>query len=142
MAANPSPAEILMGAEAERHELMAQETRNHLSNVRSEASRHEQTIAHIESVFQLRILPVPEVPYWITNARKADIETAMRQLRVADDVTLAGWLADIEVPGHVTPDLPGLRRLLAEASSDPDKVYPAWIMAQALLQVSKRAARS
>jgi hypothetical protein len=45
---------VLADAERERHTLMAQEARYHLGNLRTEATRHEDALAHIENVFRLR----------------------------------------------------------------------------------------
>lgn len=132
-------AEVLAVAEDERHTLLAQAARDHLSNIRSETRRYEEQLEHIESVFQMRLLPVPEVPEWITDARKADIASALRLVEAAGDADLAAWLEKTSSPG------PGLsraflRRQLARAASEPARVYDAWIMASQILQVARSAA--
>ena len=132
---NPTPAEILAVAEDERHTLLAGAARDHLSNVRSETRRYEEQLEHIESVFQMRIQPVSDVPEWITAARKDDIAAAIRLVDSAGDITLAAWLAKTSDPG------PGvsrafLRRQLARAASEPARVYPSWLAAVRILKAA------
>jgi len=132
---NPDPAEILAVAEDERHTLLAQAARNHLSNVRSEARRYEDELAHIESVFQMQLLPVPEVPEWITVNRKTDIAAALRIIDAVDDAQLAAWFAQTSDPG-AGASRAFVRRQLARAASEPARIYDAWITARQILLVS------
>ena len=134
---DPAPATILAVAENERHTLLAQAAQDHLSRVEAETRRYRDELAHIESVFASRLTPVPEVPEWITSARKATIAQALRLIDASSTVDLMGWLALTSVPGPGTSGT-ALRLLLAKAASEPGKVYEAWLAASQLLQVSGR----
>lgn len=139
LAVQPAAGEILAAAEDERHTLLTQAAREHLSRMRAEARRYEEELAHIESVFALRLLPVPEVPAWITSARKADIETARWMISYASDADLAAWLAKTSVPGPgISRD--ALHRDLTAGLTDQARVYGAWIAARQILQVSGHGA--
>ena len=128
--------EIVAGAQQERYVLLAQAARNHLSNVRSEADRYARELEHIENVFTERITPVPDVPDWINDSRKADITLALRLLHGAADSDLEAWLAKTSVPG------PGFNRAqvrmqLTLGLSDPAELYDAWLAARQLLTESR-----
>jgi len=135
-----SPDTILAAAEDERHTLLAQAARNHLSNVRAETRRYEEDIRRIESVFQLRIQGVSQVPAWITENRKADIATALRIIDTASDENLSAWFGQTSAGrAGVSPEFTRLR--LARAASEPALVYDAWITAREIMQASRPEAR-
>jgi len=79
---NPTREEIILAAEAERHDLLAQATRNHLSNIESELRRYREDTAHIESVYQLRIAP-PEVPAHSPHPMSGNLRTKNGRLITA-----------------------------------------------------------
>jgi hypothetical protein len=51
----PPLPEIRMAAEIERHDLIAQAARQHLSNIEAECRRYQQELEHIERVYRMRI---------------------------------------------------------------------------------------
>lgn len=130
------PATHLAIAEDERHTLMAQETRDHLSRMEAEIRRHAEAMAHIERVFRDRTASYDRVPEWITEQRKADIAQALRLVDAASAADIAAMLTKTSVPGHTDPAR--LRRLLAGAASEPATVYDAWLAASQLLLVARR----
>lgn len=131
---DPDPAATLAVAEDERHTLLAQAARQHIKRLAAEMRMYEQELQHIENVFRDRTASQAEMPEWVTDARKADIAAALRIVDAAslDDttalITRAGLTA---IPGQ-------LRRILAEAASEPSKVYPAWQAATAILKAAGR----
>lgn len=50
----PDERQRLDAAEAERHNLIAQATRQHLSNLASESRRFERDLEEIEHVYKIR----------------------------------------------------------------------------------------
>jgi hypothetical protein len=127
------PATHLAIAEDERHTLLAQAARDHLSRAESENRRYAAEIEHIESVFRDRIASYDQVPEWITAARKADISQALRLVDAASAADTARLIARAGLHDlHVT----ALRRLLAGA--EPAKVYPAWVAADKILRAARR----
>lgn len=132
----PDAAKILAVAEDERHTLLAQAAQDHLSRVEAEMRRYRDELAHSESVFASRLTPVPEVPEWITDTRKAVIAQALRLADSANAGDLASWLARARISDDLRTDPAALRRLLAGAASEPGTVYEAWLAASQLLQVS------
>jgi hypothetical protein len=135
---NPSPAEILAGAEQERHVLLEQAARQHLDHLRTEARRYEEELAHIESVFAMRITLVPEVPEWITSARQADIKTALLLTLAASDADLEAWISQTEMADHGTgSDRAAVQHLLSVAADEPAAVYAAWVVARQIIRESR-----
>lgn len=129
-----TPATHLAIAEDERHTLMAQETRDHLSRMEAEIRRHAEAMAHIESVFRDRTVSYDRVPEWITVNRRADIAQALRLVDAASAADVARLISKT----GLDTDPHGLRLALAEAASEQSKVYPAWQTATAILRAARR----
>jgi hypothetical protein len=134
---DPDAATILAVAEDERHTLLAQAARNHMSAIAAEMSRYAAELAQIENVFQSRITPLSGVPEWINVNRKADIAQALRLVDAASAEDTAALISKTDIPAQFGPMTPAeLRFMLAIAASEPDRVYRAWQVARQLLQAA------
>jgi hypothetical protein len=67
--------EIRDAAETERHVLLAQAMGHHLDNARSELDRYAAEVAHIESVYTLRL---ENIPGYHSEAETAELVASLK----------------------------------------------------------------
>jgi hypothetical protein len=111
MTSNPSPAEIRLAAETERHDLLAAAAELHQGNIESELRRYQKDIWRIEGVYKLRLSVLPpdtsslreKIIFWLSGPGVPPMGWTVPQ--IADQVGAAPAAVRAELETMMAEDL-------------------------------------